>query len=109
MKKSKLLALALCGAMLLSACGGSSGDDSGAKTSRETDVKAAVSLDFTTMDPVDTSDTLSGGIQRLIMDGMFGFDDDMNNIPIKKTIDMLKASDEIHKKIANFVLNADLI
>lgn len=33
---------------------------------------------------------------------------DMNNIPIKKTIDMLKASDEIHKKIANFVLNADL-
>ena len=33
---------------------------------------------------------------------------DMNNIPIKKTIDMLKASDEIHQKIANFVLNADL-
>lgn len=33
---------------------------------------------------------------------------DMNNIPIKKTIDMLKASDEVHKKIANFVLNADL-
>ena len=85
MKKSKLLALALCGAMLLSACGGSSGDDSGAKTSRETDVKAAVSLDFTTMDPVDTSDTLSGGIQRLIMDGMFGFDDDMNNIPMLAT------------------------
>lgn len=33
---------------------------------------------------------------------------DMNNIPIKKTIDMLKASDEVHQKIANFVLNADL-
>ncbi len=33
---------------------------------------------------------------------------DMNNIPIKKTIDMLKASDDIHQKIANFVLNADL-
>lgn len=33
---------------------------------------------------------------------------DMNNIPIKKTIDMLKASDEVRKKIANFVLNADL-
>ena len=32
----------------------------------------------------------------------------MNNIPIKKTIDMLKASDEDHQKIANFVLNADL-
>lgn len=33
---------------------------------------------------------------------------DMNNIPIKKTIDMLKRSDAMHKKIANFVLNADL-
>ena len=33
---------------------------------------------------------------------------DMNNIPIKKTIDMLKASDGDHRKIANFVLNADL-
>lgn len=33
---------------------------------------------------------------------------DMNNIPIKKTIDLLKASDEVHRKIANFVLNADL-
>ena len=33
---------------------------------------------------------------------------DMNNIPIKKTIDMLKADNEVHKMIANFVLNADL-
>ena len=33
---------------------------------------------------------------------------DMNNIPIKKTIDMLKSSDEVHQRIANFVLNADL-
>ena len=33
---------------------------------------------------------------------------DMNNIPIKKTIAMLKASDEIQKSIASFVLNSDL-
>ncbi|MBQ6106117.1 MAG: ATP-binding protein [Lachnospiraceae bacterium] len=33
---------------------------------------------------------------------------DMNNIPIKKTIDMLKSSDEVHQKVADFVLNADL-
>ena len=32
----------------------------------------------------------------------------MNNIPIKKTIEMLKASDQLHQKISNFVLNADL-
>ena len=39
-------------------------------------------VDFITIDPLDTSDTRSGGIQRLIMDGLFGFDDDMNIIPL---------------------------
>lgn len=33
---------------------------------------------------------------------------DMNNIPIRKTIDMLKRSEKMHRKIANFILNADL-
>lgn len=33
---------------------------------------------------------------------------DMNNIPIKKTIDMLKLSGEDGQRIAKFVLNADL-
>lgn len=33
---------------------------------------------------------------------------DMNNIPIKKTIDMLKLSGEDSQRIAKFVLNADL-
>ena len=33
---------------------------------------------------------------------------DMNNIPLKKTIDMLKMSDEDSRRIAQFVLNADL-
>lgn len=33
---------------------------------------------------------------------------DMNNIPLKKTIDMLKISDEKKTKIVNFILNADL-
>ena len=33
---------------------------------------------------------------------------DMNNIPIHKTIEMLKASNQEHKKIADFVLNSDL-
>ena len=46
---------------------------------------AAMLVDFTTMDPMDTSDTLSGGIQRLMMDGLFGFDDDMKIIPMLAT------------------------
>lgn len=54
-------------------------------TVQDVDAVAAVSLDFTTMDPVDTSDTLSGGIQRLIMDGLFGFDDDLGQIPMLAT------------------------
>lgn len=33
---------------------------------------------------------------------------DMNNIPINKTIEMLKKSNDARQKIANFVLNADL-
>lgn len=34
---------------------------------------------------------------------------DMNNIPIQKTIDMLKLSEEAHRKIARFIQNADLL
>lgn len=33
---------------------------------------------------------------------------DMNNIPIKKTIDMLKLSDRKQEKIRHFILNADI-
>ncbi len=59
--------------------------EAGASVSQETDIVASVLVDFTTMDPMDTSDTLSGGIQRLIMDGLFGFDDDMGIIPMLAT------------------------
>ncbi len=58
---------------------------SGASISQETDIVASVLVDFTTMDPLDTSDTLSGGVQRMIMDGLFGFDDDMGIIPMLAT------------------------
>lgn len=57
----------------------------GVSVSQKTDVTAAMSVDFMTMDPMDTSDTLSGGVQRLIMDGLFGFDDEMKIIPMLAT------------------------
>ena len=57
----------------------------GASVSQDTDIVAAMAVDFTTMDPMDTSDTLSGGVQRLMMDGLFGFDDDMKIIPMLAT------------------------
>lgn len=109
MKKSakKLCAIVLATAMAaLTGCGGGSekpaattaaGSEAPAETtaaveiaegesvSQETDIVGAMLVDFTTMDPMDTSDTLSGGIQRMIMDGLFGFDDDMGIIPMLAT------------------------
>lgn len=109
MKKTtkKLCALVMAAAMAVSltACGGgekpaettAGGDSAAAETtaavelaagesiSQETDIVAAMTVDFTTMDPMDTSDTLSGGIQRLMMDGLFGFDDEMKIIPMLAT------------------------
>ncbi|MDO4267038.1 MAG: glutathione ABC transporter substrate-binding protein [Eubacteriales bacterium] len=106
MKKSKKLAALLMAASMaaLTACGGSSTPETtaaagdapaettaavelaeGESVSQDTDITAAMLVDFTTMDPMDTSDTLSGGIQRLIMDGLFGFDDDMKIIPMLAT------------------------
>ena len=107
MKKSakKLCALILASAMAaLTGCGGGSSDKAaettaaaaaetteaatvaaGESVSQDTDIVAAMLVDFTTMDPMDTSDTLSGGIQRLMMDGLFGFDDNMGIIPMLAT------------------------
>ncbi len=108
----KLYALLLAMSMVaLTACGGGSGDAGsgsaaggstaapaaggetqaqaeiaqGASVSQETDIVAAVNVDFTTMDPMDTSDTLSGGIQRMISDSLFGFDDNMGIVPMLAT------------------------
>lgn len=70
----------------------------GASVSRETDAVAAMQVDFMTMDPMDTSDTLSGGVQRLIMDGLFGFNDEMEIIP------MLAESYEANDEATEYVI-----
>lgn len=100
---SILLALTM---VAITGCGGKSGSDTttaasqaaggtettaavevpaGESVSQQTDIIGAVNVDFTTLDPMDTSDTLSGGVQRMIMDGLFGFDDDMKIIPMLAT------------------------
>lgn len=71
----------------------------GGSVSRDTDITAAVHVDFTTMDPMDTSDTLSGGIQRLVLDGLYGFDDDMKAIP------MLASSYEANDTATEFTIH----
>lgn len=101
MLKKRLAALALTAATVLSMCAGtmSAFAEEGTSVSQETDIVAGVNVDFTTMDPADTSDTLSGGIQRMITDGLFGFDDDMNIIP------MLATSYEANDEATEFVLH----
>lgn len=88
--KKVLGALLMAAALALTACGGQSSAPAkdaggGASVSQNTDIKAAIAVDFTTMDPQDTNDTLSCGIQRMIMDGLFGFDDKMKVYPMLAT------------------------
>ena len=104
--KKRILALMLASAMVFSmaACGGgsTSGDKketdsapestgaateipAGESVSQDADIVAAVNVDFTTLDPLDTSDTLSGDVQRMLYDGLFGFDKDMNIVPMLAT------------------------
>ena len=64
----------------------------GESVSQDSDITAMVAVDFTTMDPMDTSDTLSGGVQRMMMDGLFGFDENMQIIPMLAT--SYEANDE---------------
>ncbi len=120
MKKSakKLCALALAVTMAaLTGCGGGNASTAettaaaaaettaaaeiaeGESVSQDTDIVAAMNVDFTTMDPMDTSDTLSGGIQRLMMDGLFGFDDEMGIIP------MLASGYEANEDATEFVIS----
>lgn len=109
--KKRIMAFLLAAAMVVAAAGCGGGSDSkdaannnasstnedaanaaapveipaGESVSQDTDIVAAVNVDFTTLDPMDTSDTLSGDVQRLLMDGLFGFDQEMNVIPMLAT------------------------
>lgn len=107
MKKfSKLISLLLVLVLVLAACGGGekapteepkkeAGTEAPATETKEaekpaekpagepkTDIVFATAVDFITMDPLDANDTLSGSLQRTMMEGLFGFDKDMKVIPL---------------------------
>ncbi|WP_298703042.1 ABC transporter substrate-binding protein [uncultured Veillonella sp.] len=89
-KWKSLCSLALAATLFMAGCDGDSNSGSttvpeGKSVSQSKDVVAAIPVDITTMDPMDTSDTLSGGIQRLVMDGLYSFDDDMKLKPMLAT------------------------
>lgn len=113
MKKtwSSILAMLMVCALVLTACssgGGTSTADSSneaASTATEStveeststeestaeastgasDIVAATDADFVTMDPADATNTMDGAVQRLIMDGLFGFDREMKVINMLAT------------------------
>jgi len=89
-RNSFLSLLVLMLVLVLAACSGDSGDskDGGDKkepeqaTKEGKDIVIAVASTFTGMDPHDTNDTLSGSVQRTIFEGLVGFDEEMNVVPM---------------------------
>lgn len=92
-KTIKILSLILALVMALVGCAGNkvqepkpteNGQEGSNNNSVEakTDIVIATAADFITMDPLDTNDTLSGGLQRTIMEGLYGFDHEMKLVPL---------------------------
>ena len=65
---------------------GSSGNDSGKQEEvvkkEGKDITVAVAENFISMDPHDTNDTLSYSAQKTMMEGLVGFDEKMNVVPV---------------------------
>lgn len=80
---------------------GTSTEPSGgtAERAEASDIVVAISSDIVTLDPADTTNTLDGGIQRMIMDGLFGFDKDM------KVINMLATEYEANDNATEFTIS----
>lgn len=85
-----LSALAMVLVLMLAGCSdsGKEGDASekggdGKKAVKEgNDLTIAVADNFTTLDPHDTNDTLSNSAEKTMMEGLLGFDEKMNVVPL---------------------------
>lgn len=88
--------------MLLTGCSpsGSSAGTSSTASGRvkNSNIVVAMASDLVTLDPADTNMTLDGGVQRLIMDGMFGFDKN------GKVIDMLATGYKANSDATQFTI-----
>lgn len=89
-KNGWLLALIMGTALALAGCSDSDGGEGsdekkgdGEKATKEgNDLVIAVADNFTTLDPHDTNDTLSNSAEKTMMEGLLGFDEKMNVIPL---------------------------
>lgn len=84
-KKRSFLALTLVMIMsLATACGSqkqAASKDTAAKQAKK-DIVLAGSSEPTTMDPHDTNDTIAYSVQKMMLEGLFGFDKDMKVVPV---------------------------
>lgn len=68
---------------LVACSGGEEGEKEVKKVDKTNkDVTIAVSATLTGMDPHDTNDTLSNSVQKTMIEGLVGFDEEMNVIPV---------------------------
>ncbi|MCT4619906.1 MAG: glutathione ABC transporter substrate-binding protein [Marinisporobacter sp.] len=91
--KKKFLAVFLCFILMAAAlvgCGNKASEEtasqqdqtSGDAEAKSKDIVIGVAATFISMDPHDTNDTLSYSVQKSMMQGLVGFDKDMNVIPV---------------------------
>jgi glutathione transport system substrate-binding protein len=72
--------LALMIAIFLAGCSDTADEEKGVKKGK--DIVIAVASNFTGMDPHNTNDTLSNSAQKTMLEGLVGFDKEMNVIPL---------------------------
>lgn len=89
-KSSLLLMMLLAAALTVAGCGGGGGKEAGdAKPGNEKpaakegdDIVIAVNANFITLDPYNAGDTLSISGSRTMYQGLMGFDDNMQVVPV---------------------------
>lgn len=83
---------------------GCSNSDTSSKSSPSDDITIGVNANFVSMDPHDTNDTLGYSVQKGVLEGLVGFDKEMNLIP--KLALEYEANDEATE--FDFILREDV-
>ena len=83
-----LIVSMICLTLILFGCSNSSSSSSGKKEPEKIvkkegkDITIAVAANFVSLDPHDSNDTLGLSAERMMMEGLLGFDKDMKVVPV---------------------------
>lgn len=97
------ISIVLLAIIILGACSDSESTSETSSSGSE-DITIGVSANFVSMDPHDTNDTLGYSVQKGVLEGLVGFDKDMNVIP--KLALEFEANDEATE--FDFILREDV-